>query len=40
VIAEAVPNARFEVPDAAHMAPIEQSQRFAPLLETFLESRV
>ena len=40
VIAEAVPNARFEVLDAAHLAPIERSQRFAPLLETFLETRV
>ena len=40
VIADAIRGARFEVLDAAHLAPIEQSQRFAALLETFLQSRV
>jgi 3-oxoadipate enol-lactonase len=39
-IADAVRGARFEVLDAAHLAPIEQSQRFVALLETFLHSRV
>jgi 3-oxoadipate enol-lactonase len=39
-IAEAVPNARFEVLEAAHLAPIEHSRRFAARLETFLETRV
>ncbi|CAB3767959.1 3-oxoadipate enol-lactonase [Paraburkholderia humisilvae] len=39
-IADAVPGARFEVLDAAHLAPIEQSQRFTALLETFLQSQV
>jgi 3-oxoadipate enol-lactonase len=39
-IAEEDPDARFEVLDAAHLAPIEQSQRFAAQLETFLETRV
>ncbi|MBB5500362.1 alpha/beta fold hydrolase [Paraburkholderia sp. MM5384-R2] len=39
-IAEAIEGARFELLDAAHLAPIEQSQRFAALLESFLERRV
>ncbi|GAB7527216.1 3-oxoadipate enol-lactonase [Paraburkholderia sp. 2C] len=39
-IADAIRGARFEVLDAAHLAPIEQSQRFAALLETFLQLRV
>jgi 3-oxoadipate enol-lactonase len=39
-IAQAVPRARFETIDAAHMAPIEQSRRFAALLESFLRELV
>jgi 3-oxoadipate enol-lactonase len=39
-IADAIEGARFEVLDAAHLAPVEQSQRFAALLESFLERRV
>ncbi|CAB3756788.1 alpha/beta fold hydrolase [Paraburkholderia solisilvae] len=39
-ISDAVRGARFELLDAAHLAPIEQSQRFAGLLETFLQPRV
>ncbi len=39
-IARAIPGSRFELLDAAHLAPIEQSHRFAALLETFLETRV
>ncbi|MFC0398092.1 alpha/beta fold hydrolase [Paraburkholderia rhizosphaerae] len=39
-IAGAIRGARFEVLDAAHLAPIEQSQRFTALLETFLQSQV
>lgn len=36
-IAEAIDGASFELLDAAHLAPIEQSHRFAALLEAFLE---
>nr|WKF58097.1 3-oxoadipate enol-lactonase 2 [Paraburkholderia busanensis] len=39
-IADAIGGARFELLDAAHLAPIEQSHRFAALLETFLERPV
>jgi 3-oxoadipate enol-lactonase len=39
-IAETIAGARFELLDAAHLAPIEQSHRFAALLETFLQSPV
>lgn len=39
-IANAIKGAQFELLDAAHLAPIEQSHRFAALLETFLESSV
>jgi 3-oxoadipate enol-lactonase len=39
-IAEAIGGAQFELLDAAHLAPIEQSHRFAALLETFLEKPV
>jgi 3-oxoadipate enol-lactonase len=35
-IADAIEGAQFELLDAAHLAPIEQSHRFAALLETFL----
>jgi len=38
-IADAIEGAQFELLDAAHLAPVEQSQRFAALLETFLEGR-
>ncbi|MBP0588791.1 alpha/beta fold hydrolase [Paraburkholderia sp. LEh10] len=40
VIADAIRGAKFELLDAAHLAPIEQSQRFAALLESFLQKRV
>lgn len=39
-IASAIEGAQYELLDAAHLAPIEQSHRFAALLETFLETRV
>jgi 3-oxoadipate enol-lactonase len=39
-IADAIEGAHFELLDAAHLAPIEQPQRFAALLETFLERPV
>jgi 3-oxoadipate enol-lactonase len=39
-IADAMEGAQFELLDAAHLAPIEQSHRFAALLETFLEKPV
>lgn len=39
-IANAIEGAQYELLDAAHLAPVEQSHRFAALLETFLETRV
>jgi len=39
-IADAIEGARFELLDAAHLAPVEASQRFAALLETFLRPLV
>jgi 3-oxoadipate enol-lactonase len=39
-IAHAINGAQFELLEAAHLAPIEQSHRFAALLETFLERPV
>ncbi|MFM0335105.1 alpha/beta fold hydrolase [Paraburkholderia fungorum] len=39
-IAHAIEGAQFELLEAAHLAPIEQSHRFAALLETFLERPV
>lgn len=39
-IADAIEGARFELLDAAHLAPVEASQRFAALLETFLRPPV
>ena len=39
-VANAIREARFELLDAAHLAPIEQSHRFAALLETFMQRRV
>jgi 3-oxoadipate enol-lactonase len=39
-IANAIRDAQFELLDAAHLAPIEQSQRFTALLESFLQKRV
>ena len=38
VIADAVAGAQFEILDAAHLSPIEQSHRFTALLETFLQA--
>jgi len=35
-MARAIPGARFELLDAAHLAPVEESHSFAALLETFL----
>ena len=35
-MAQAIPGARFELLDAAHLAPVEESHSFAALLETFL----
>jgi 3-oxoadipate enol-lactonase len=39
-VAKSIEGAQYELLDAAHLAPIEQSHRFAALLETFLETRV
>jgi len=39
-IANAIQGARFEVLEAAHLAPIEHSQRFTALLESFLQKQV
>ncbi len=39
-MADAIRGARFEMLEAAHLAPIEQSHRFAALLETFLQTKV
>jgi 3-oxoadipate enol-lactonase len=39
-LAQAIPNARFEMLDAAHLAPVEESHGFAALLETFLRQQV
>ncbi|KMZ12115.1 Beta-ketoadipate enol-lactone hydrolase [Candidatus Burkholderia humilis] len=36
VIAETVKGAQFELIDAAHLSPVEQSQRFSALLDSFL----
>jgi 3-oxoadipate enol-lactonase len=35
-LAQAIPGARFEMLDAAHLAPVEESHSFAALLESFL----
>jgi len=35
-LAQAIPGARYELLDAAHLAPVEESHSFAALLETFL----
>jgi 3-oxoadipate enol-lactonase len=40
VIAHAIRGSRFELLEAAHLAPIEQSQSFAAVLESFLQTRV
>ena len=39
-IAHAIRGSRFELLEAAHLAPIEQSQRFTAVLESFLQTRV
>ncbi|WP_296649780.1 alpha/beta fold hydrolase [Paraburkholderia sp.] len=39
-LALAIAGARFEVLDAAHLAPVEESHRFTALLETFLRQSV
>lgn len=39
-LAAAIPGAQFELLDAAHLAAIEQSDRFAALLETFWQRDV
>jgi 3-oxoadipate enol-lactonase len=39
-MADAIEGARFELLDTAHLAPVEGSQRFAALLETFLHKTV
>jgi 3-oxoadipate enol-lactonase len=40
VIADTVPGARFELLDAAHLSPVEQSQRFSALLDGFLRNQI
>ncbi|MCG5077322.1 alpha/beta fold hydrolase [Paraburkholderia tagetis] len=39
-LAQAIPGARFELLDAAHLAPVEECHSFAALLETFLGQHV
>jgi len=39
-LADAIKDARFELLDTAHLAPVEGSRRFAALLETFLRTPV
>jgi 3-oxoadipate enol-lactonase len=39
-VANAIADARFELLDAAHLAPVEESHRFTALLETFLRQSV
>ncbi|CAM2182289.1 3-oxoadipate enol-lactonase [Paraburkholderia sacchari] len=39
-LAQAIPGARFEMLDAAHLAPVEECHSFAALLETFLGQHV
>lgn len=39
-LADAIAGARFEILDAAHLAPVEESHRFTALLETFLRQSV
>ncbi|MDR3100443.1 MAG: alpha/beta fold hydrolase [Paraburkholderia sp.] len=39
-MAQAIPGARFELLDAAHLAPVEECHSFAALLETFLGQHV
>ncbi|RQH04699.1 3-oxoadipate enol-lactonase [Paraburkholderia dinghuensis] len=39
-LADAIAGARFEILDAAHLAPVEESHRFTALLETFLHQSV
>ncbi|MFD1558895.1 alpha/beta fold hydrolase [Paraburkholderia silviterrae] len=39
-LAQAIPGARFELLDAAHLAPVEESHSFAAMLETFLGQHV
>jgi 3-oxoadipate enol-lactonase len=38
VVAETVPGAQFHLLDAAHLSPVEQSQRFSALLDDFLRN--
>jgi 3-oxoadipate enol-lactonase len=39
-LAHAIPDARLEMLDAAHLAPVEESHGFTALLETFLKQQV
>jgi 3-oxoadipate enol-lactonase len=39
-VADAIPGARFEILDAAHLSAVEETQGFAALLETFLREKV
>ncbi|AMM12782.1 MAG: alpha/beta fold hydrolase [Pseudomonadota bacterium] len=40
VVADSIPGAKFEILDAAHLSPVEETQRFVALLETFLRENV
>jgi 3-oxoadipate enol-lactonase len=40
VIADTVPGAHFELLDAAHLSPVEDSQRFTAVLDAFLRGSV
>lgn len=39
-VADAIAGARFEMLDSAHLSPVEESQRFVGILETFLREKV
>jgi 3-oxoadipate enol-lactonase len=40
VVADSIPGAKFEILDAAHLSPAEETQRFVALLETFMRENV
>jgi hypothetical protein len=40
VVVDSIMDARFEILDATHLSPVEETQRFAAFLETFLRENV
>ena len=39
-VADAIPGAHFEILHSAHLSPVQESQRFTAILETFLREKV